>query len=90
MVLQAMSGMMSAQGGRSEPVANTIAIINVTTVAMLALSTLIALMYRERTGHGPARLGVAGRHGDLSAERRAGAVPRVAASQYWRPRVPGR
>jgi crotonobetainyl-CoA:carnitine CoA-transferase CaiB-like acyl-CoA transferase len=52
MVLQAMSGMMSAQGGDSEPVANTIAIIDVTTGAMLALSTCLALLYRQRTGQG--------------------------------------
>ncbi|HEY6481551.1 MAG TPA: CoA transferase, partial [Streptosporangiaceae bacterium] len=52
MVLQAMSGMMSAQGGDSEPVANTIAIIDVTTGAMLALSTCLALLHRQRTGQG--------------------------------------
>ena len=52
MVLQAMSGMMSAQGGDSEPVANTIAIIDVTTGAMLALSTCLALLHRQRTGAG--------------------------------------
>jgi crotonobetainyl-CoA:carnitine CoA-transferase CaiB-like acyl-CoA transferase len=50
MVLQGMSGMMSAQGGDSEPVANTIAIIDVTTAAMLALSASLALLHRERTG----------------------------------------
>ena len=48
MVIQGMSGMMSAQGGDSEPVANTIAIIDVTTAAMLALSTVLALLHRER------------------------------------------
>jgi len=48
MVLQGMSGMMSAQGGDSEPVANTIAIIDVTTAAMLALSAVLALLHRER------------------------------------------
>jgi crotonobetainyl-CoA:carnitine CoA-transferase CaiB-like acyl-CoA transferase len=48
MVIQGMSGMMSAQGGNSEPVANTIAIIDVTTAAMLALSTVLALLHRER------------------------------------------
>jgi crotonobetainyl-CoA:carnitine CoA-transferase CaiB-like acyl-CoA transferase len=52
MVLQAMSGMMSAQGGDSEPVANTIAIIDVTTGAMLALGTCLALLHRQRTGQG--------------------------------------
>jgi crotonobetainyl-CoA:carnitine CoA-transferase CaiB-like acyl-CoA transferase len=52
MVVQGMSGMMNAQGGRSEPVANTIAIIDVTTAAMLALSAVLALLHRERTGNG--------------------------------------
>jgi crotonobetainyl-CoA:carnitine CoA-transferase CaiB-like acyl-CoA transferase len=52
MVLQGMSGMMSAQGGDSEPVANTIAIIDVTTAAMLALAATLALLHRERTGRG--------------------------------------
>ena len=48
MVIQGMSGMMSAQGGNAEPVANTIAIIDVTTAAMLALSATLALLHRER------------------------------------------
>jgi crotonobetainyl-CoA:carnitine CoA-transferase CaiB-like acyl-CoA transferase len=48
MVVQGMSGMMSAQGGDSEPVANTIAIIDVTTAAMLALSSVLGLLHRER------------------------------------------
>jgi crotonobetainyl-CoA:carnitine CoA-transferase CaiB-like acyl-CoA transferase len=52
MVLQGMSGMMSAQGGNSEPVANTVAIIDVTTAAMLALSASLALLHRERSGNG--------------------------------------
>jgi crotonobetainyl-CoA:carnitine CoA-transferase CaiB-like acyl-CoA transferase len=50
MVIQGLSGMMSAQGGDSEPVANTIAIIDVTTAAMLALSAVLALLHRERGG----------------------------------------
>jgi crotonobetainyl-CoA:carnitine CoA-transferase CaiB-like acyl-CoA transferase len=48
MVIQGMSGMMSAQGGDSEPVANTIAIIDVTTAALLALGAALALLHRER------------------------------------------
>src|SRR5690348_15840712 len=52
MVIQGLSGMMSAQGGDSEPVANTIAIIDVTTAAMLALSAVLALLHRERGGDG--------------------------------------
>src|SRR6185312_14565646 len=60
MVIQGLSGMMSAQGGDSEPVANTIAIIDVTTAAMLALSAVLALLHRERggvDGHGDGRDG---------------------------------
>jgi crotonobetainyl-CoA:carnitine CoA-transferase CaiB-like acyl-CoA transferase len=52
MVVQGMSGMMSAQGGDSEPVASTIAIIDVTTAAMLALAATLALLHRERAGSG--------------------------------------
>jgi len=52
MVLQAMSGMMTSQGGQDEPVANTIAIIDVTTAAMCALSSVLGLYHRERTGEG--------------------------------------
>jgi crotonobetainyl-CoA:carnitine CoA-transferase CaiB-like acyl-CoA transferase len=59
MVLQGLSGMMSAQGGDSEPVANTIAIIDVTTAAMLALAAVLALLHRER-GRDQGRDGAAG------------------------------
>lgn len=52
MVLQAMSGMMTTQGGNDEPVANTIAIIDVTTAAMCALSSVLGLYHRERSGQG--------------------------------------
>jgi len=52
MVLQGMSGMMSAQGGDGEPVACTIPIIDVTTSAMLALAATVALLHRERFGVG--------------------------------------
>ena len=52
MVVQGMSGMMSAQGGASEPVAYTIPIIDVTTSAMLVLAATLALLHRERTGSG--------------------------------------
>lgn len=52
MVIQGMSGMMTAQGGDSDPVANTIAIIDVTTAAMLALTATLSLLHRERTGEG--------------------------------------
>ena len=52
MVLQAMSGMMTAQGGDDEPVANTIAIIDVTTAAMCTLACVLAIFHRKRTGEG--------------------------------------
>ena len=52
MVVQGMCGMMSAQGGDSEPVANTIAIIDCTTAAMLALAATLTLLHRERSGSG--------------------------------------
>jgi crotonobetainyl-CoA:carnitine CoA-transferase CaiB-like acyl-CoA transferase len=52
MVLQGMSGMMSAQGGDDVPVANTMPIIDVSTAAMLALCTTLALYHRQRTGQG--------------------------------------
>lgn len=52
MVLQAMSGMMTSQGGNDEPVANTIAIIDVTTAAMSVLCCVLGIYHRERTGEG--------------------------------------
>jgi crotonobetainyl-CoA:carnitine CoA-transferase CaiB-like acyl-CoA transferase len=52
MVLQAMSGMMAAQGGDDEPVINTMPIIDVTTAGLLALGSCIALFHRNRTGEG--------------------------------------
>jgi crotonobetainyl-CoA:carnitine CoA-transferase CaiB-like acyl-CoA transferase len=52
MVLQAMSGMMTSQGGDDEPVANTIAIIDVTTAAMCVLCSVLGIYHRERTGEG--------------------------------------
>lgn len=51
-LLQAMSGVMAAQGGDSEPVLLTAAINDVTVAALTALAACIALMYRERTGNG--------------------------------------
>ena len=52
MVLQAMSGMMTTQAGDDDPVANTIAIIDVTTAAMCVLSSVLGIYHRERTGEG--------------------------------------
>jgi crotonobetainyl-CoA:carnitine CoA-transferase CaiB-like acyl-CoA transferase len=52
MIVQGISGMMSAQGGGAEPVANTIAINDVTTAAMSALACLLALFERAHSGRG--------------------------------------
>jgi crotonobetainyl-CoA:carnitine CoA-transferase CaiB-like acyl-CoA transferase len=52
MVLQAMSGMMLAQGGDGEPVANTIALCDMTTAAMSSLTICLALFHKARTGEG--------------------------------------
>lgn len=52
MVVQAMSGMMSAQGDTDAPIGNTLAIVDVATGAMSALATVLALIHRNRTGEG--------------------------------------
>lgn len=52
MVLQAMSGMMLAQGGDGEPVANTIALCDMTTAAISSLAICLALFHKARTGEG--------------------------------------
>jgi crotonobetainyl-CoA:carnitine CoA-transferase CaiB-like acyl-CoA transferase len=52
MVLQAMSGVMLAQGEPDAPVGNTIAIMDVTTAALSTFATALALYHRERTGEG--------------------------------------
>jgi len=49
-VLQAMSGMMSAQGGDSDPVFYTVPVNDVTTAATTALGVVLALFHRARTG----------------------------------------
>lgn len=51
-VLQAMSGMMSAQGGDAEPVFLTIPVNDVASAGMAALGACLALRARERTGSG--------------------------------------
>jgi crotonobetainyl-CoA:carnitine CoA-transferase CaiB-like acyl-CoA transferase len=51
-VLQAMSGMMSAQGGDAEPVFFTVPVNDVTAAATTALGSLIALLHRRRSGQG--------------------------------------
>jgi crotonobetainyl-CoA:carnitine CoA-transferase CaiB-like acyl-CoA transferase len=51
-VLQAMSGMMSAQGGDSEPVFFTVPVNDVTCAAATALAALLGVLHRTRTGAG--------------------------------------
>ncbi|MGE0777650.1 CaiB/BaiF CoA transferase family protein [Mycolicibacterium sp.] len=54
MVVQCMTGMMKAEGGDDEPVANTIAVCDIVTAAMSSLAVCLALYHRERTGEGQA------------------------------------
>ena len=51
-VLQAMSGMMTAQGGDSEPVFLTVPVNDVTAAAVSALGVCLALLHRSRGGGG--------------------------------------
>jgi crotonobetainyl-CoA:carnitine CoA-transferase CaiB-like acyl-CoA transferase len=51
-ILQARSGMMTAQGGDSEPVLNTVAINDVVTAATSVLASLLGVFSRLRTGRG--------------------------------------
>jgi crotonobetainyl-CoA:carnitine CoA-transferase CaiB-like acyl-CoA transferase len=51
-LLQAMSGMMAAQGGDDEPVFLTVAVNDVAAGVAGALSTCLSLYYRTRTGRG--------------------------------------
>jgi crotonobetainyl-CoA:carnitine CoA-transferase CaiB-like acyl-CoA transferase len=51
-VLQAMSGMMSAQGGDDEPVYLHVAVNDVATSPMSVLGTCLALLERDRSGEG--------------------------------------
>jgi crotonobetainyl-CoA:carnitine CoA-transferase CaiB-like acyl-CoA transferase len=51
-VLQAMSGMMTAQGGDGDPVFSTVAVNDVATAASSALAVCVALFDRARTGQG--------------------------------------
>lgn len=52
MVLQAQSGMMAGQGGDHTPVANTIAVNDVTAAALSVLAVTIALYSQKITGEG--------------------------------------
>jgi crotonobetainyl-CoA:carnitine CoA-transferase CaiB-like acyl-CoA transferase len=51
-VLQAMSGMMAAQGGDSEPYLFTIPINDITAATVCVLGICLGLFHRERTGAG--------------------------------------
>lgn len=51
-VLQAMSGMMSAQGGQSDPVFFTVAVNDIAGAVMGALAACLGLLHRCRTGEG--------------------------------------
>ena len=51
-LLQAMSGIMAAQGGDDEPVLLTMAVNDVTVAALTALAACVALVHRDRTGEG--------------------------------------
>jgi crotonobetainyl-CoA:carnitine CoA-transferase CaiB-like acyl-CoA transferase len=51
-VLQAMSGMMSAQGGDSDPVLLTIPVNDITAATVAVLGICLGLLHRERTGVG--------------------------------------
>lgn len=52
MVIQAESGMMSSWGGDGIPISNTIAINDVATAALSALTCVLALHHRQVTGEG--------------------------------------
>ena len=49
-VLQAMSGMMRAQGGESDPVFYTVPVNDVAASAVIAFGCVLALFHRTRTG----------------------------------------
>jgi crotonobetainyl-CoA:carnitine CoA-transferase CaiB-like acyl-CoA transferase len=51
-ILQAMSGMMSAQGGESDPVFFTVAVNDIAGAVMGALAACLGLLHRSRTGEG--------------------------------------
>ncbi len=51
-VLQAMSGMMSAQGGDSDPVLFTIPVNDIAAATIVVLGVCLGVLHRLRTGHG--------------------------------------
>jgi crotonobetainyl-CoA:carnitine CoA-transferase CaiB-like acyl-CoA transferase len=57
-VLQAMSGIMTAQGGSGEPVMLTLAVNDTATATLAALGVCVAVLHRARTG--------TGQHGSVS------------------------
>ncbi|MCH5677561.1 CoA transferase [Streptomyces gilvus] len=56
-ILQAVSGMMAAQGGDGDPVFSSIAVNDVTAACATALGSCVGLYHRARTGEGQ-RFGV--------------------------------
>lgn len=52
MILQGECGLMLAEGGEDEPVVTTIAIIDMTTSAVIALGVCLALYAKQQTGTG--------------------------------------
>jgi crotonobetainyl-CoA:carnitine CoA-transferase CaiB-like acyl-CoA transferase len=51
-VLQAMSGMMSAQGGDSDPVLMTIPVNDIAAATLVVLGVCLGVLHRLRTGRG--------------------------------------
>jgi len=52
MVIQGVSGIMTAQGNASEPVAATVAYVDVATASMSVFTCLLGLLARRKTGEG--------------------------------------
>jgi crotonobetainyl-CoA:carnitine CoA-transferase CaiB-like acyl-CoA transferase len=52
MVMQGFSGIMMAQGDATEPVAQTVAYVDVTTACMNVLGCMLGLVHRQRSGEG--------------------------------------
>ena len=51
-ILQALSGMMQAQGGDSDPVFFTLPVNDISSACTAALGGLLAVLHRKRGGHG--------------------------------------
>jgi crotonobetainyl-CoA:carnitine CoA-transferase CaiB-like acyl-CoA transferase len=79
MVVQAMCGMMLAQGEPDSPVSNTIAILDTTAAALSACATVLALFHKQRTGQGQrvwnSLVGTASFSGDGELVRYEGRTP---------------